>query len=75
MSCDQQFCQLMDSKNAPLEGKNAPLEGKRVAITGTLSLPRKDIITSVEALGGRIDHSVSKNTCYLIAADNHLRPT
>ena len=43
------------------------LSGKRLVITGTLSRPRSDIKKAIEAAGGKVTGSVSKQTAYLVA--------
>jgi len=47
-----------------------PLTGKSFVITGTLSEDRKTIAARIEAAGGRVRGSVSKNTDYLVAGEN-----
>ncbi|PID50298.1 MAG: DNA ligase (NAD(+)) LigA [Proteobacteria bacterium] len=44
-----------------------PLHGKTYVITGTLSRPRDEIKTDLEALGAKVSGSVSKKTTALIA--------
>lgn len=46
-----------------------PLTGKTFVITGTLSVPREDFTARIEALGGKVSGSVSKNTHYLLAGE------
>ncbi len=41
--------------------------GKTFVLTGTLSLPRDQVKTEIEAAGGRVSGSVSKKTDYVIA--------
>ena len=48
---------------------NAPLQGLRFVITGTMSKPRKDIISAIENAGGQITGSISKETSALVIAD------
>jgi DNA ligase (NAD+) len=43
------------------------LAGKSLVLTGTLSLPRSEIESRIQAAGGRIQSSVSKRTDYLVA--------
>ncbi|MCU7852039.1 MAG: NAD-dependent DNA ligase LigA [Candidatus Thiodiazotropha sp. (ex Monitilora ramsayi)] len=46
-----------------------PLLGKIIVITGTLSRPRDEIKSELEALGAKITGSVSKKTDYVIAGE------
>ncbi len=51
------------------EKKEVPktaISGKTIVITGTLSLPREEIKRKIEALGGIVSSTVSKNTNYLV---------
>ena len=43
--------------------------GKTFVITGTLSAPREDIKERIEAAGGKVSGSISKNTDYLVAGE------
>ncbi len=45
------------------------LSGKTFVITGTLSRPRGDFKTAIEARGGKVTGSVSKSTDYLVAGE------
>jgi len=47
-----------------------PLAGKSFVLTGTLSMPRTEAKTKLEALGARVAGSVSKKTGYVIAGDS-----
>ena len=47
-----------------------PLEGLTFVITGTLSIPRQEMVQLIERYGGRVTGSVSRNTDYLIVGEN-----
>ncbi len=53
-------------KNFKLKIKNSNIDGLSFAITGTLSVPRKELENNIISLGGQLASSVSKNTDYLI---------
>src|SRR6185312_532857 len=55
------------SPSEPKTVREGPLGGARVCVTGTLSKPRSDIQSAVEAAGGVFDKSVKKGTTYLVA--------
>jgi DNA ligase (NAD+) len=44
-----------------------PLSGKTLVLTGTLSRPRDQIKTELQALGAKVTGSVSSKTDYLVA--------
>ena len=46
-----------------------PITGKRIAITGTLSVPRKFIFQQIRLGGGIPTNSISKNTDFLVVGD------
>jgi DNA ligase (NAD+) len=48
---------------------NQTLAGLTFVITGTLSAPREDFKTRIEAAGGKVSGSVSKKTHYLLAGE------
>jgi DNA ligase (NAD+) len=52
------------------EGQTRPLEGMSFVITGTLTEPRKNVETVIEAHGGRVVSSVSASTNYIVAGEN-----
>jgi DNA ligase (NAD+) len=55
------------SPSEPKTLREGPLAGVRVCVTGTLSKPRSDIQSALEAAGGIFDKSVKKGTTYLVA--------
>lgn len=46
-----------------------PLSGKTIAITGTLSMPRKNIVDIIQDNGGIVAPSVTKKVTHLLCAD------
>lgn len=46
---------------------NDSLSGKVFVLTGTLSLPRADVARQIEAAGGKVSGSITKNTDFLVA--------
>jgi len=64
--------QYLTFKDKPLEqSKDLPLTGKTFVITGTLNgfANRDELVSVIEANGGKVSGSVSKNTDYLINND------
>ncbi|MCS7055920.1 MAG: NAD-dependent DNA ligase LigA [Thermoflexales bacterium] len=62
----------VDPRQAPRSAAgqaDGPLAGRTFVITGTLSQPREAIVAWIEAQGGKVTDSVSKNTSYLIVGD------
>ncbi len=57
------------SVHGPKTGTGGPLAGCTFVITGTLSQPREAIAAWIEAQGGKVTDSVSKNTTYLVVGD------
>lgn len=55
------------SPSEPKVERTGPLAGVRVCVTGTLSRPRGDVQSDIEAAGGIFDKSVKKGTTYLVA--------
>ena len=49
---------------------NSNIANKTFVLTGTLSMPRKDVENIIESLGGRTSSSVSKNTDYVLAGED-----
>ena len=43
---------------------------RRFVLTGTLSVPRDEVIARIEAAGGKVTGSVSKKTDYVVAGDD-----
>jgi len=54
---------------AALDPSDFPLSGKTFVITGTLSADRDAIKELIEAKGGKVSGSVSKNTSYVLAGE------
>jgi DNA ligase (NAD+) len=59
-----------DEELSPIPPPDSVFAGKTVALTGTLpDVTREEAKARIEALGGRVSGSVSKNTDFLIAGD------
>jgi DNA ligase (NAD+) len=55
-------------EEGPLPGTDGPLAGQTFVLTGTLpSLSREKATEAIEAAGGKVTSSVSKNTDYVVA--------
>ncbi len=54
---------------AALDPREFPLSGKTFVITGTLSADRDAFKELIEAKGGKVSGSVSKNTSYVLAGE------
>ena len=69
-------CLTFEEMPAEAEG-NQPLSGKTFVITGSVThfKNRKELKERIEALGGKVTGSVSKNTDYLINNDNQSNST
>ena len=57
-------------EDGPLQTSSSQLSGKKVVITGTISVPRKDFASQLEAAGALVSGSVSKNTDFLVAGES-----
>jgi DNA ligase (NAD+) len=68
------LCTLtLDISNPDFDTKSSdelPLSGKSFVITGTMTVPRKEIKEEIEKMGGHVTGSVSKSTDFLIAGQN-----
>ena len=51
---------------AERRARSGPLAGKTFVITGTLSRPREEVARAIEAAGGRVASSVSRNTDFVV---------
>jgi DNA ligase (NAD+) len=50
--------------------RTGKLAGKTFVLTGALSRPRDEVVKGIEAQGGRVSGSVSKNTDYVVVGDD-----
>jgi DNA ligase (NAD+) len=50
--------------------RTGKLAGKTFVLTGALSVPRDQVAREIEACGGRVSGSVSKNTDYVVAGED-----
>jgi DNA ligase (NAD+) len=57
-------------EDGPKKAAGGALTGKTVVITGTLSMPRKEMATLLEDAGAKVSGSVSKNTDYVVCGEN-----
>jgi DNA ligase (NAD+) len=63
--------ELQMEEESPAPPAEGPLVGKTVVLTGTLpNLTRPEATARVEAAGGKVTGSVSKNTDYLVAGED-----
>ncbi|MCA9882352.1 MAG: NAD-dependent DNA ligase LigA [Anaerolineae bacterium] len=53
-----------------VEKEGTSLDGLKFVITGTMSVPRDDIKALIEAHGGKVSGSVSKNTDYVVVGES-----
>jgi DNA ligase (NAD+) len=49
---------------------SGPLRGKTLVVTGTMKVPRDDVIARIETAGGKVTGSVSKKTDYVVAGED-----
>jgi DNA ligase (NAD+) len=54
---------------APRRQRSGTLSGKTFVLTGALSRPRDDVARAIEAHGGKVTSSVSKNTDYVVIGE------
>ena len=52
------------------EDREAKLRGISFVVTGSLSLPRKEVEEMIEKQGGRVSSSVSSSTAYLVVGES-----
>lgn len=65
----QRLADVVAPSDAPKAAEGSALAGKTFVITGTLSVPREDIKSLIEAAGGKVSGSVSKKTNAVIAGE------
>lgn len=58
-----------DPEKSAAQATGSAVAGKTFVITGTLSKPRPEFKKQIEAAGGKVTGSVSKNTDYLLAGE------
>ena len=58
-----------DPEKSALQNADSTIAGKTFVITGTLSKPRPEFKKMIEAEGGKVSGSISKNTDYLLAGE------
>lgn len=58
-----------DPEKSALQNRDSAMVGKIFVITGTLSKPRPEFKKMIEAEGGKVSGSISKNTDYLLAGE------
>jgi len=60
-----------DSRKGSKKGskKGGGLKGKKLCISGTLNMPRKEIISKIEAAGGKVVAKISGNVDILVAGE------
>ena len=58
-----------DPKKSTAQSLDSPIAGKTFVITGTLTRPRPEFKQLIEAAGGKVSGSISKNTDFLLAGE------
>ena len=61
---------LQAREPTPRSAGDQPLDGLTFVITGTLSIPRGEVQTWIESLGGKVSGSVSSRTDYLVIGED-----
>lgn len=56
-------------REEPISQAAQTLQGKTFVVTGTMSVPRKEIEKMIEEVGGKVSGSVSKKTDYVVAGE------
>ena len=58
-----------DPEKSAAQSLDSPIAGKTFVITGTLTRPRPEFKQLIEAAGGKVSGSISKNTDFLLAGE------
>lgn len=56
----------VNPENVSASSDRFTLADKRFVLTGTLSIPRRDVVAMIESKGGKVTGSVSKKTDYVV---------